>query len=97
MRFRYQAFRSVGYNRHVRGRMRWGTGRRPMGRRRDLSVFRIRESATALADPSSRPARRCAAERAGMTAREMAASTIPGREVSGAVPVKNVLTASPVT
>lgn len=47
------------------------------------------ESATAEAEPSSRPARRWAADRNGMIARERAASTIPGVECCASpVPVR---------
>ncbi len=47
------------------------------------------ESATALAEPSSRPALRCAADRNGMTASESAAMTMPGTDRSASpVPVR---------
>src|SRR5215217_1086486 len=42
------------------------------------------ESATALAEPSSRPARRCAYDRNGITTSDTAASTIPTVEWSAA-------------
>ena len=55
------------------------------------------ESATALAEPSSRPARRCAYDSPGMTASDTAASTIPTVEWAAGSPSSSDRTASTVT
>ena len=56
-----------------------------------------RESATALADPSSRPARRCAHDSTGMTTTLTATSAIPTAERSASPPSTSERTASTVT
>lgn len=55
------------------------------------------ESETAEAEPSSRPARRCAHESTGMVARLIAASAMPTDECSGSRPVTSARTESTAT
>ena len=56
-----------------------------------------RESATALAEPSSRPAFRCAHDRNGMTTTLTATRTMPTVVRSGSLPLTSVRSASTVT
>jgi hypothetical protein len=55
------------------------------------------ESATALAEPSSRPARRCAYDSSGMTTSDTAAKTIPAVEDPAVSPPSRDRTDSTVT
>ncbi|GAA2581990.1 hypothetical protein [Actinomadura fulvescens] len=55
------------------------------------------ESATALADPSSRPVRRWALDGTGMTASLSATSTSPGVECSASPPLTRARTESTLT
>ena len=55
------------------------------------------ESATALAEPSSRPARRWAYDRNGMTSSDTAASTMPTVEGAASAAPKRLRSASTVT
>src|SRR5712672_1761000 len=55
------------------------------------------ESATALAEPSSRPARRCAYDRTGITTSDTAASTIPAGECPALSPPTSERTDSAAT